>query len=255
MNKKQPVYDERVNKILKELLQGKDREQIAQELEYSTYKSLDMYMRRKNFKWDRHKNTYVPEIEMEQDKIEIPSSSKVAMILRAFEKEDANAKEIAKNMGFQDHVDLAEYMKGKGYVYSSEQDNYVKFTGEIVDKYVDDDVNVDVDIDEYTDETSTPTPLPDEFGKYMHILKMLSENEDRLIDLLIPKEDSGRIPRFIVGGRCVTKSVHMSHKLDDVVRDFSATKGIAQKDIFAVALIEFFRRYGFEREVNTMLEG
>jgi hypothetical protein len=37
------------------------------------------------------------------------------------------------------------------------------------------------------------------------------------------------------------------------VRDFSKEKKISQREIFEVALVEFFRRYGYEREIETLL--
>jgi hypothetical protein len=55
-------------------------------------------------------------------------------------------------------------------------------------------------------------------------------------------------------GVFVTKSVHMTNTLDQLVREYSKEKNISQRDIFSVALIEFFRRYGYEREINTLLE-
>jgi hypothetical protein len=61
------------------------------------------------------------------------------------------------------------------------------------------------------------------------------------------------IPRFTVPGVFSVKSVHMASGLDQLVRDFSQEKNISQRDIFEVALIEFFHKYGYEREVNALL--
>lgn len=47
--------------ILRGLAEGKSRDELAAEFGYKNYKSLDIYMRRKNFIWDRVKQTYVPE--------------------------------------------------------------------------------------------------------------------------------------------------------------------------------------------------
>lgn len=55
-----PIYDERVNYILRSLTAGVTREELAKEFKHNDYRTLDMYMRRRNFKWDREKKTYVP---------------------------------------------------------------------------------------------------------------------------------------------------------------------------------------------------
>jgi hypothetical protein len=61
------------------------------------------------------------------------------------------------------------------------------------------------------------------------------------------------MPRYVVPGIFITKSVHMSNQIDQMVRDFSADKNISQRDIFEVALIEFFKKYGYDKEVEIML--
>jgi hypothetical protein len=92
-----------------------------------------------------------------------------------------------------------------------------------------------------------------EFKRFLPLLAWLSENRDAMQGLLGASVASGQIPRFTLPGLFVTKSVHMTNTLDQVVRDFSKEKNINQREIFEVALIEFFRKYGFAREVETLL--
>jgi hypothetical protein len=66
--------------------------------------------------------------------------------------------------------------------------------------------------------------------------------------------EAGQIPRYALPGAFVTKSVHMTNTLDQMVRDYSKEKNINQREIFEVALIEFFQKYGFECEVEAMLK-
>lgn len=60
--------------------------------------------------------------------------------------------------------------------------------------------------------------------------------------------------RVYLPGTFITKSVHMTNILDWMVRDFSQENNIHQQEIFEVALIEFLQKYGFEREVASLLE-
>lgn len=53
-------------------------------------------------------------------------------------------------------------------------------------------------------------------------------------------------------GVFATKSVHMVSPLDMMVRDFSREKNVSQRDMFAAALLEFFRKYSCKREVGQL---
>lgn len=251
------------------LTEGKTRDELAEEFEYANYKSLDMHMRRRNFTWDRDKQTYVPiynRLEERDLEISLTASSKVATVLSLFQKEGADARTIAKRLGFTDHRELAAYMKGKGYEWSSEAGNYVKMRGQVQE----DLENEDSSLRAFDEENrvvaqaqllgATPSvpvridqAVVGQLEQYVPLLEMLERNKGKLIDLLVPTAEDGKVPRYTIPGIFVTKSVHMSNTLDQLVRDYSKEKNISQRDIFTVALLDFFRRYGYEREVETLL--
>lgn len=62
-----PIYDERVNEILQGLAAGLTRDELAEMFGHTNYKSVDMYMRRKNFTWESTKQTYVPKLPSAQE--------------------------------------------------------------------------------------------------------------------------------------------------------------------------------------------
>jgi hypothetical protein len=82
---------------------------------------------------------------------------------------------------------------------------------------------------------------------------MLEKHRERLIDLIIPTSQIGTIPRFIVPGVAKTKTVQMMNTIEQLVVDFSREKNISQRELFEVALIEFFRKYGYEQEIDRLL--
>ncbi|WP_419877952.1 hypothetical protein [Brevibacillus centrosporus] len=259
---KKPVYDERVNAILQGLAEGRSRDELAVAFGHKNYKSLDIYMRRKNFAWDRVRQTYVPEFSR-LDKESIQSgpapSAKVANVLSFFEKEEADPRVIAKQLGFSDHRELADYMKGKGYEWSSEKKNYIRKFG-LVDKKSDsaadeeklvvlpDPIKPQVDSVGYVNEIEATDLM-----RFLPLLEVLEKNKDKLYGLILPGLEEGKVPRYMVPGNLITKSVHMPHTLDYLVREYAREKNISQRDIFQVALIDFFRQYGYEREIDTLL--
>ena len=60
----------------------------------------------------------------------------------------------------------------------------------------------------------------------------------------MPQTQIGVVPRYIVPGIATTKTVHMMNTLVQLVADFSQEKNITQREIFEVALIEFFKSTG-----------
>ena len=59
-NENEPIYDDKVKNVIRLLTEGVNREEIAKQMGYSNYKSLDMYVRRRNFHWDSDNQNYVP---------------------------------------------------------------------------------------------------------------------------------------------------------------------------------------------------
>lgn len=122
-----------------------------------------------------------------------------------------------------------------------------------------------ISIDIFSKKDSCPRSIADELGfdghrdlaKYMTVKGYLWDDEGVLRQLLDGKdkiESEGNIPRYAVPGIFVTKSVHMTNHLDQLVRDFSKEKNISQRELFEVALVGMFQKYGYMDEIETLLE-
>lgn len=127
-----PVYNDKVNHIL-ELLKYKTRDEVAAELNYKKWKSLDMYMRRKNFGYDSQKGQYFPRQTRVEKLSQDPKSyapTRVVEVMKAFEDETADPQLVAKQAELKSHREMAEFMKKKGYEWNAYKNNYVKIVGE-----------------------------------------------------------------------------------------------------------------------------
>jgi hypothetical protein len=251
-----PIYDDRVNEILRGLASGKTREELAEEAGNSNWKSIDMYMRRRNFIWDSRKQTYVPKLEpVEQDLL--ADSSKAGHVISLLSKEGADARTVAERLGFRDHRELAHYMNVKGYVWSNEVANYVKQVGEVVtnatEKAKEEHAITPPSSSANVKDLSKESRDTEGWERFLPLLEMLDKNRERLLDLIVPTSQMGTIPRFIVPGIAKTKTVQMMNTLEQLVVDFSREKNISQRELFEVALLEFFRKYGYEQEVERLL--
>lgn len=252
-----PVYDEKVKAVLREMATGKSLVDIAKDMNYGNSKSLDIYMRRRNFHMNKGTGNYEP-IGPERDTgLDLPASSKVGQIIAMLDSEGADPKIIAKRLGFSDHQELAHYMMGKGYAYDSSLGNYRRKLG--VNEAASASLslaptgsNEAEPVVAYKNDTSNGIN-PAQWQEYMEILEILRRNKAQLLDKIILPDEGGKIPMYAIGGTFVTKSVHMSNLLDQMVRNFAQEKNVNQRTIFEVALIEFFRNYGYGREVQSLL--
>lgn len=247
----EPIYDAKVNKII-EMLKFKTRDEVAAELKYKSWKSLDMYMRRKNFAFDSQQGQYFPR----KNRIEKPdpksyAPTKVASIITAFEVEGIDPRMVARQEGFADHREMAEYMKTKGYEWNVHKNNYVKTVGRI-------------DVPEPVSQ-SMPEPIPgptaqlnngeipEGLGEYLPFLRFLYENRDELYQLITGTREDGIIPRYAVPGEVRTKAIYMSEVVAKLAVEFSKEKKVALREVMEGALVEYLMKYGFKREVETLL--
>ena len=206
-DKNSPIYDIKVNRVIKLLKEGQTREVIAKNMGYSTYKSLDMYLRRKNFYWDSKIKNYVPNINKSKStrSNNIKSSSKIEEIISLFKKE-LDAKFIAKTIGFSNHIELASYMSNNGYQWSIDKKNYVK------------------------------------------------SSKDKTIFTPIPCPKHKNIPKHIIPSISCSMSIEIKSPLDEMIRNFSNEHNISEENIFTTALIEFFKKYGYEKEIEEFID-
>jgi hypothetical protein len=134
-------------------------------------------------------------------------------------------------------------MTKKGYEWNVNEGNYVRKSGVIIDE-------------ESTDKEAATTAdnkkeqlNGNEKQEIIHLIKTLYEKlnikvEDPIID---------KVPRYLVKGIAKTKSVQMSHLLHQLLEDYSYEKNITQRQIIETAIIDFFRKYGYRHEVDSLL--
>ncbi|VDG98619.1 Uncharacterised protein [Lysinibacillus sphaericus] len=243
-----PKQNERVHFIIKKLAGGMSRDELAEEMKHSNYKSLDMYMRRKGYRYDSHVKNYVPQIE---DQVISVSTSKATRVIELLNVNPEEPMLVCHKLGFKDMQELGSYMGTKGYQWNTELNNYQRKPQEIATSRND-----------LSEEQSRPTAIEGvqeveqtELISYLSILNLLKHNEERLTEILIPYGKGGSIPRYTVAGVAQTKTVQMINTLSNLVSEFAKENNMTQRDLFEVALIDFFRKYGYEKEVVQLLNG
>jgi hypothetical protein len=251
--------DPRIRFIFEQLAEGKSREEIAQSLGYKDIKGMNQFLRRRHFAWNATLRTYEMSPKYsgaERNPYPRPIPARAAQVIAHFRQVTADPKQIARRLNFTDHREMAQYMRECGFVWSSEQHNYI---------FDDKDAKI-------RDHASTQERTTEEQGgvvgvegsgmtqpyvnweKYIPVLEILYADQDKLVTLLNGTlASSSVVPRYPVTGAYGIKSISMATGLDQLVKDFSREKNIPQRQIFEVALVDFFKRYGYGKEVDMLL--
>ena len=248
--------EEKLQYIFRELDKGTDREELAVELGYKSYKSMDIFVRRQGYTWDRNLQKYLLPEERNSGMYakHMPTvTGKAGEVIKLFSKGEADPRDVANTVGFKDDRELAVYMRAKGYYWDDAIGNYKREEAEEVEKEQDEG-----ELNDTNDEVENISVSSGKFyaGEYDGLLKFLLNNEDILRDLIQSAKKEltlGQIPRYAVPGIPVTKSIYMKNHLAQLVTDFSKEKNIKQNDIVEAALIEYFKKYGYKKEVEKLL--
>ncbi|GEO24713.1 hypothetical protein AAC03nite_04980 [Alicyclobacillus acidoterrestris] len=267
-NKVQYMEDQRVAEVLELLGCGMTRDEIAARRQI-TRSALDQYMRRKHYVWKKESNTYemTPNHPhyVERDRTPaVPTGRKVRQVLQEFSKPGMHAKEVARRVGFLDVREMAQYMGQRGYTWSPDVLNYIRLPR------ADDNVSeiYHRPSREISPSATTTHPLPEsqinapltevtpyvDWSKFLPLLQFLESNRAKL-ELLIEQAPSENIelPRYAIPGACRPRSIQMADKLKELMEDFSRDRNVRQREILEIALIEFFKRYGYGAEVDVFL--
>lgn len=250
MSEQQAIYSARAKKII-EMLKFKTRDEVSTELGYKNYKSLDMYMRRKNFRYDSDRAQYVPVLNRinAAEKLNFDPKSyapiKVVNIITAFDDVNADPLIISQNEGFKNHKEMAEYMNNKGYEWNAYRNNYVKIVGKVDEQKL---------AEEAISERVTPSSQKAHIDEYVPFIRFLYEKRDDIYELISGTKEDGTIPRYVVPGLVRTKAIYMSDMVAKLTAEFSKEKNVTQREIMEGALIEYLQKYGFKREIETLLK-
>ncbi|WP_286808532.1 hypothetical protein [Acetobacterium sp. MES1] len=211
-------------------------------------------MRRKGFTWDSTNQTYIPAVTSADSILEELDSGapfKAEMIIKRFEEmgDEADPRAIARSFDFSDHRELGEYMESRNLFWDSDKKNYALRVDHSGDDKPEEMANLTAVVFQPTDEQKESLKS---LEPYLPILNLLLQNKDRLVTLLMP-QSGGALPRYAVPGKSVTQSIYMSEALTRLMKEYCDSRNLKQRDVIDVALIEFFKRYGYQREVDKLL--
>jgi hypothetical protein len=252
---KKPIYDRRVNEILDGLNQGKTRDELAEEFGHSDYRSLDMYMRRRNFTWDKHTQAYVPKFDDQDKTTQQVLYDKTKRIIQ-YLSEGADLDEVAERVGLGDIETLGEYMTKKGYKWDAKKRTYIEMAGIVAnDGSIQPISSTKVEMNHPKGASDKETLLLDS-ETYLPSIEWLHEHLPQLQKLIQDEETKAhsQFPRYKIRGDAKVKSIQMTLGLQAVANQFCQEFSIVQKEFYEVAIIECLIKYGYHFEVENLLK-
>lgn len=189
---KEPVFDRQVNQILGMLEEGIDRADIAEKLKYKNPVSSGKG----------------------KDNLILQGISKTELIISLFKQGELDAKDIAKQVGFDTHIELANYMKNKGFVWDSREGNYIKILEDKLEAVQQEESSIQLGVN------ASATEILE------NIIPLL-KNQQKPNHINTSSEAALNLPRYQVKGMYGTKAVRMANILDLLVRDYSKERNIS----------------------------
>ncbi|NYF23571.1 hypothetical protein [Sporosarcina sp. JAI121] len=233
------LEDRRINEILSMLADGKTKEEIASHYNHKSWKTLDMYFRRRGFKWDGNTYFLPSPVTPTAEEDSLFTQTKAAQITRQLGQRYANIEEIALKHGFSTIDELGDYMKSHGYMWNTEQNTYT------YDERLKKTVST-----EQSERIAFPIATTD--ADYGGLLAFLTKHQEKLMQLLETQTDA-TLPRYKFKGAKANKTLGLPTSVQVLLNDYSKEFNVTQRDIVEVALADFFRRYGYEEQLNQII--
>lgn len=227
--------DERVQEILNLLAEGWTREEIA-ERDGKGWKSVDQYMRRRDYCWSTEQQTYIPKpIEPESPSAATMQTihTKAAQIIRMLDVKHPNIRQTATKQGFQSIEEMGEYMKSQGYIWNDEIENYQE--------------NLTIESKAKMEGTSQSCSSK-EMGPE-ELLNYLVQHQSELFSLL-HSESSNRIKVYKFKGAKTNKTLSVASSVATLLEDYQKEYNLTQRAIVETALAEFFLKYGYHDQLK-----
>lgn len=253
-----PVKLKKTQDILTRLQQGQTREDIAEAYGNDTWKSVDMYMRRRGYRWEN--DTYVLQSEEPSQEEALQAVrhtvTKAAQIIRLLDVEYPDPRGIAQKQGFDTIEAMGEYMKAQGYVWDNTLMNYREETHSSTPAtFATMDTNSSTIEGQKGQETSSPlSTISNETSlqqDHLALLNRLVAHQEELFQWLEAHE-AGRVPLYKFRGKPETKTLTMASSAKALLDDFSQEFNVSQRSIVEAALAEYFQKYGYHYQVRQV---
>ena len=168
-------------------------------------------------------------------------TTKAGQIVRQLSQKSANIKQIAIKHGFPSVDEMGDYMKAQGYVWDGKIGHY-EYNETLKKEQRAAEGQLKASTFEITENVS---------NEYEPCSPTCSAKE-KLFEIL-EAETEGTLPRYKFRGAKANKTLTMPTTLQTLLEDYSDEYNVTQRAIIEIALAEFFKKYGYGSQLNSVL--
>mgnify|MGYP002514809158 CR=1 FL=1 len=242
--------------IVSRLNNGEDKEVIAQEYGFKSSRSMDSRLRRNGYHCPNGFYEKIPTEPIENFNCASAKAEKIAMSLNEYVDAGISIPvDFHKKYGFASKQEMQKYLKENGAIYNPNTKKYEP------DKDADAKWVAKQELIQKEQaalrqqmECHPENGTEDSFDAYMPFIQLLYQNREVLITLLTVDVPSETPPRINVGGEKITKSIYIAKSISRLIDDFHYKTGLSIREIIEVAIVEYLKKYGYEKEIKKLLE-
>lgn len=242
--------------IVNRLNSGEDRELIAQEYGFKSSRSMDSRLRRNGYHCPKGFYEKISTEPIQNFNCASVKAEKIATSINEYvDAGIALPTDFYKKFGFTSKQEMQKYLKENGAIYNPNTKKYEP------DKDADakwiakqDVIQKEQEALRQQMECHIQNGAEASFDAYMPFIQLLYQNREVLITLLTMGETSETPPRINIGGEKIIKSIYIAKSISRLIDDFHYKTGLSIREIVEVAIVEYLKKYGYEKEIKKLLE-
>lgn len=259
---KQMIADEIVEKINK----GESPDTLAVKYGFAHKHSMDSLLRRKGYKCAKGKYYKEPTENPVNFAYTSVKAETVANQYNTYVKSGLNIPEgFYKEFGFADKREMQDYLLENGVRYNMTTRCYEADPEAVRKKQMEPEntlrseerkallQNMEPQNTENTNTSNEEQAADNQFQRYLPFLETLYQHKEQLLPILVPNAMDKVPPRISIGGQRRIKSVYIASALILLLDEYCSKTGLTIREVVEVSLVEYFSKYGYEKEIDHIL--
>ena len=252
---KQMIADEIVEKINR----GEKADVLAVEYGFANKHSMDSLLRRKGYRCTKGKYYKEPTEEPVSFAYTSVKAETVATQYNTYIQANLTIPEgFYREFGFKNKREMQQYLQDNGVRYNMTTRCYEPDPEAVKKKQWEPENTLRSEERNTLLQNMETTAVEQEasgnqFQRYLPFLEILYQHKEQLLPILTPNALDKVPPRISIGGEKRVKSIYLSNSLILLINEYCRKTGLTIREVVEVALVEYFSKYGFEREIDNLL--
>ena len=254
-------YDKQIiaDEIVEKINQGEKADVLALEYGFANKHSMDSLLRRKGYKCTKGKYYKEPTETPASFVYTSVKAEAVAKQYNTYIQAGLSVPEsFYKEFGFAEKREMQAYLLENGVRYNMTTRCYEPDPEAVKKKQLEPENTLRSEernaLLKDMETTNNEEPMSgDKFKMYLPFLEILYNHKEQLLPILAPNTLDKVPPRISIGGQKRVKSVYIASSIILLIDEYCARTGLTIREVVEVALVEYFSKYGYEKEIDHIL--